>query len=125
MFLIVAVTKFRRKVRIAPDHDLDSIGGCDVPQIWLTYDELAALIDCDSQGARSAVVSLGLDRRRCSDGLTRTKLSPSLTEAFLDVVVRRRLELEIGACAEDLRTLRERMAGRGRHAIKYRTTATG
>jgi hypothetical protein len=100
-------------------------GGLGVPQIWLTYDEMAVLIDCEPLAARSAVVSLGLDRRRCRDGLTRTKLSPSLTEAFLDLVVRRRLEQEISASAGDLRAMRDRMAARSLPVPKLRSAAAG
>jgi len=83
-----------------------------VPQIWLTYDELAALIDCDPAGARSAAMAIRLDRRRSRDGHTRAKLTPSLAEAFLQGILRQRLEQEIAACAGDLRAMRERMAAR-------------
>jgi hypothetical protein len=81
-----------------------------VPQIWLTYDELAALMDCDPAAARSAALAIRLDRRKSRDGQTRAKLTPSLTEALLDTMLQRRLELEIAACAGDLRAMRERMA---------------
>lgn len=81
-----------------------------MPQIWLTYDELAVLMDCDPAAARSAALATRLDRRKSRDGQTRAKLTPSLTEALLDVMLQRRLELEIAACAGDLRAMRERMA---------------
>jgi hypothetical protein len=83
-----------------------------VPQIWLTYDELAALMNCDPAEARGAVAAIPLDRRKCRDGRTRAKLSSSLTEAFLDAALRQRVEQEIAACASDLRTMQGRMAGR-------------
>jgi hypothetical protein len=83
-----------------------------VPQIWLTYDELAALMDCDRTEARGAAAAIRLDRRKSRDGHTRAKLTPSLTEAFLDGVLQQRLEQEIAACAGDLRATRERMAAR-------------
>jgi hypothetical protein len=81
-----------------------------VPQIWLTYDELAALMDCDPAAARNAAAAIPLDRRRSRDGYTRAKLSPSLIEAFLDAVLQQRLEQQVAACAGDLRAMHDRMA---------------
>lgn len=83
-----------------------------MPQIWLTYDELAALMDCDQAEARGAVAAIPLDRRKSRDGRTRAKLNSSLTEAFLDAALQQRVEQEIAACASDLRTILERMAER-------------
>ena len=84
-----------------------------VPQIWLTYEELAALIACDTTQARAAASAIGLDRRKSRDGTTRAKLTPALTTAFLDGMLQQRLEQEMAACAGDLRAMRERMAERG------------
>jgi hypothetical protein len=83
-----------------------------MPQIWLTYDELAALMGCDWAEARSAAAAVSLDRRKSRDGHTRVKLNSYLTEAFLDAVLQRRLEQESAACSSDLRTMLERMAER-------------
>jgi hypothetical protein len=102
------------------------MGDPGVPQIWLTYDELAALMDCDPAGARGAALAIRLDRRKSRDGQTRTKLTASLTEAFLDRELRQRLEREIVACAGDLRAMRERMAARAAVAApKSRSAAAG
>lgn len=81
-----------------------------MPQIWLTYDELAALMDCDPRTARNAAATIPLDRRRSRDGHTRAKLSPSLTEAFLDAVMQQRLDRQVAACAVDLRAIHDRMS---------------
>lgn len=81
-----------------------------VPQIWLTYDELGVLMNCDPACARETAIAFALDRRKSRDGKTRAKLSPSLTEAFLEGILQHRLEQEIAACAADLRAVRERMA---------------
>ncbi len=81
-----------------------------MPQIWLTYDELAALMNCDPAAARAAAAAMRLDRRRSRDGCTRAKLTPSLTDAFFDRVLRQRLEQEIAAGAADLWAMRDRMA---------------
>jgi hypothetical protein len=102
------------------------MGDPGVPQIWLTYDELAALMDCDPAGARGAALAIQLDRRKSRDGQTRAKLTASLTEAFLDRELRQRLEREIVACAGDLRAMRERMAAHSAVAApKSRSAAAG
>lgn len=82
-----------------------------MPQIWLTYDELAALINCDPARAREAAMAFRLDRRKSRDGQTRAKLTPPLAEAFLHEVLRQRLDQEVAACTGDLRAMHERMAG--------------
>jgi hypothetical protein len=126
VFLIVAVTDLKQKVRTAREYRFRTTGDPGVPQIWLTYDELAALMDCDPAAARGAALAIRLDRRKSRDGQTRAKLTPSLTEALLDVMLQRRLELEIAACAGDLRAIRERMAARSAVAApKWRAAAAG
>ncbi len=81
-----------------------------MPQIWLTYREFAALINCEPVEARIASITTGLDRRKSRDGLTRVKLTEPLADAFLDIVMRQFLECEIGACANHLRSVHEQMA---------------
>jgi hypothetical protein len=102
-----------------------TMGDPGVPQIWLTYDELAALMDCDPAGARGAAAAIRLDRRKSRDGRTRAKLTPSLTEAFLDGVLQQRLEQEVAACAGDLRAMRDRMAARTAAVPKIPSAAAG
>ena len=96
-----------------------------MPQIWLTYEELAVLMDCDPAAARSAASAIQLDRRKSRDGNTRAKLSPLLTEAFLDGVLRQRFDQEIAACAGDLRAMRERMTARADVLPRFRSAAAG
>jgi hypothetical protein len=81
-----------------------------VPQIWLTYDELGVLMNCDPMSARATAIAVGLDRRRSRDGKTRAKLSPSLTDAFLEGVLQHRLDQAVAGCAADLRAMHDRMA---------------
>lgn len=83
-----------------------------MPQIWLTYDELAALIDCDPAEARGTAAAIPLDRRKSRDGQTRVKLDASLTEMFLDGALQQRIGQDLAACASDLQTMHERMARR-------------
>lgn len=82
-----------------------------MPQIWMTYDELAVLMKCDPTAAREAAATLPLDRRRSHDGQTRAKLSPSLADAFIESEMRVRLERAVDACAGDLAAMHDRMAG--------------
>jgi hypothetical protein len=81
-----------------------------VPQIWLTYGELANLIGCDESAARATASSIPLDRRKSRDGHTRAKLNAQLTEIFVERLARHWIEGEITTCAIDLRAVRERMA---------------
>ncbi|MBV8696540.1 MAG: hypothetical protein JO052_01575 [Bradyrhizobium sp.] len=81
-----------------------------MPQIWLTYDELAALMNCDAAGARRAAVAIGLDRRRSRDGQTRAKLTPPLMDAFLERILREHIERDLAVCAGALRAKHEQMA---------------
>jgi hypothetical protein len=86
-----------------------------VPQIWLTYDELAELMDCDAAAARTIAVAMPLARRKSRDGHTRAKLNGPLTDIFLDRITRDRLDRDSAvsdttAYAGKLRTLFEQMA---------------
>ena len=50
-----------------------------MPQIWMTYDELATLCECTGSEARLRAIHLSLDRRKSRDGATRVKLDLALT----------------------------------------------
>jgi len=54
-----------------------------MPQIWLTYEELAEMFSCDVGKARQEVIAQEWPRRRCHDGLTRTKLSPATAHEYM------------------------------------------
>ncbi len=95
-----------------------------MPQIWLTYDELATFMNCDAAAARGAAAAIGLDRRRSRDGKTRAKLTPSLEEAFLESLLQRRLEWEMARSASELRTIHARMADRA-DVPQLRSAAAG
>jgi hypothetical protein len=124
MFLIVAMTEIKQKLRIAREHHFRSIGSMRVPQIWLTYDELAAWMNCDRAEARTAAMAIGLDRRKSRDGQTRAKLTPPLAKVFLDNILRQYLEQEM-ACAGDLRAMRERMEMRSTAMPPFRSVIAG
>jgi hypothetical protein len=57
-----------------------------MPQIWMTYDELAALLGCETDDARIQVVERSLDRKKSRDGLTRVKLDVRWMAKFFAAV---------------------------------------
>ncbi|RVU18795.1 hypothetical protein [Methylobacterium oryzihabitans] len=54
-----------------------------MPQIWLTYDEMADHFGCSATEARSGAISQGWRRRRCGDGATRVKLLPDMALDYM------------------------------------------
>lgn len=54
-----------------------------MPQIWLSYPELAAFLGCALDDARPAAIDEGWSRRQCSDGVTRVKLRPADAESYM------------------------------------------
>jgi hypothetical protein len=61
-----------------------------MPQIWMTYDELAGLLDCDSGAAREIALIRQWHRRRSSDGQTRVKLPPAVAGHYIEAEAARR-----------------------------------
>jgi hypothetical protein len=56
-----------------------------MPQVWLTYQELGELLDCDEPAARDKSIQSGWRRRACRDGLTRVKLSPAMAHEYMAI----------------------------------------
>lgn len=81
-----------------------------VPQFWLDYDELGALLGCDAAQARAAAAAIPLDRRKSRDGRTRAKLDGELVARFLDRLVEGHVDERLRACAADLRAVHALMA---------------
>lgn len=96
-----------------------------MPQFWLTYDELGALMGCDAEAARTAAAATPLDRRKCHDGRTRAKLNFALTETFLDRLVQQRLDQQLQTCAGDLKALHQQMVAAQTRAVPSRRAAAG
>ncbi|QQN61942.1 hypothetical protein JIR23_20255 [Bradyrhizobium diazoefficiens] len=96
-----------------------------MPQIWLTYDELAALVDCDPAMVRGTASAMPLDRRKSRDGQTRVKLDAALTKMFLDAASKQRIERDIATSVSDLRTMHERMAERSVATADFPLRANG
>jgi hypothetical protein len=79
-----------------------------MPQIWMTYDELAKLCDCPSSEARVLAIHLSLDRRKSRDGATRVKLDLALTAKFFASV--READFDLDSAIEALQATHRQMA---------------
>lgn len=79
-----------------------------MPQIWMTYDELAALCGCSSADARLRVNHLALDRKKSRDGVTRIKLNLALTAKFFEMI--KETDYNLDAAIEELHQTYHQMA---------------
>jgi len=79
-----------------------------MPQIWMTYDELATLCDCSSSEARLRAIHLSLDRKKSRDGATRVKLDLALTAKFFASV--RESDFDLDSAIEALQSTHRQMA---------------
>jgi hypothetical protein len=79
-----------------------------MPQIWMTYTELAALLDCSVQSARA--YSFALDRKKSRDGMTRAKLNVELTARFIGRI--READPMLDNAVQDLLHVQAEMAQR-------------
>jgi hypothetical protein len=85
----------------------DADGDDVMPQIWMTYDEIAALLGCSADGVRAEAVHRSLDRKKSRDGLTRVKLDSDWTAHFITAV---RANPALDQAIRDLQTIRSEMA---------------
>jgi len=79
-----------------------------MPQIWMTYDELATLSGCTPAEARMRAIHLSLDRRSSRDGATRVKLDLALTAKFFASV--READFDLDSTIEALQATHRQMA---------------
>jgi len=80
-----------------------------MPQIWMTYDELATLSGCSAAEARLQAQQLSLDRRKSRDGNTRVKLNLALTGRFFETI--REAEFGLDDAIAALRETHRQMSG--------------
>ena len=80
-----------------------------MPQIWMTYSELADQLKCSEGAAREQAVLNAWGRRRCSDGLTRVKLKPHLAEEYLAQAGANTTETRFGELMNIIATLEARL----------------
>lgn len=79
-----------------------------MPQIWMTYDELATLSGCSAAEARKQALHLSLDRRKSRDGSTRVKLNLALMARFFAII--RESDFDLDGTIEALRDAHRQMA---------------
>jgi hypothetical protein len=79
-----------------------------MPQIWMTYGELAALLGCSAEAARAKAVARSLDRKKSRDGLTRVKLDSDWTAHFVAAI--RDADPALDQAIRDLYIIRSEMA---------------
>jgi hypothetical protein len=51
-------------------------------QVWLSFDEIQQLFNCEAADARRRVVANQWERRRCSDGLVRAQVPADVAHDF-------------------------------------------
>ena len=78
-----------------------------MPQIWMTYDELAGMLACYPGNARGYTIAHGLERKRSRDGRTRVKLNSELTELFVATI--RSADKSLDRAIHDLHQIHEFM----------------
>lgn len=81
-----------------------------MPQIWMTYEEVADLLDCGGDEVLTRVRDERLDCKISHDGHKRVKLNLALTGLFLDRV--RATALPLDRAVANLRQMHNLMAGR-------------
>lgn len=85
-----------------------------MPRIWMTYAELADLLDCSPTDARDYAIARSLVRRKGRSGLTHTELDGQLTLTFIDRVRGHDRpaspEIELEQAIADLLDIHEEMA---------------
>jgi hypothetical protein len=82
-----------------------------MPQIWMTYDEIADLLGCDAEVARAMAIHRSLDRRKSRDGLTRTKLDLDWTSRFIAAI--QEADPVLNQAVRELRMMGNTMSRRG------------
>jgi len=80
-----------------------------MPQIWMTYQELATLCDIGVDEARMQAQQQLLDRRRSRDGNTRVKLNAALIARFLETI--RESDSQLDDAIAALRETHRQMTG--------------
>jgi hypothetical protein len=75
--------------------------GIGMPQIWMTYEELAGMLDCTVEAVRERVRLERLDRKISRDGKKRVKLSMAMVSIFIERL--KTIDSPIDLAVDDLR----------------------
>jgi hypothetical protein len=78
-----------------------------MPQIWMTYEELAGMLDCTVMEAREIVHLERLDRKISRDGKKRAKLSTTMVGMFIERL--KTGEFVMNYAVDDLRRVHDLM----------------
>ena len=81
-----------------------------MPQIWMTYEELAGMLDCTVMEARERIHLERLDRKISRDGKKRAKLSMAMTGIFIERL--RTIDHTIDRAVGDLRHVHDLLSER-------------
>jgi hypothetical protein len=84
-----------------------NLQGITMPQIWMTYEELAGMFDCTVVEAREIVHLERLDRKISRDGKKRAKLSITMVAMFIERL--KTGEFVMTNAVDDLRRVRDLM----------------
>jgi hypothetical protein len=74
-----------------------------MPQIWMTYEELAGMLDCTVMEARDRVHFERLDRKISRDGEKRAKLNAAMIGIFIERIKTSALAMD--QAVDDLRAV--------------------
>jgi hypothetical protein len=86
-----------------------------MPQIWMTYREIADMLGSDTDVARAETIRRSLDRKKSRDGSTRAKLDLELTALFIAAI--RDADPALDQAIHNLRVMGEAMSQSGRHSV--------
>jgi predicted transcriptional regulator len=98
---------------------LSAHGDDAVPQIWMTYGEIAALLGCTPDEVRVQAVHRSLDRKKSRDGFTRVKLDSEWTASFFAAI--RNADPMLNQAISKLRTIHGEMARGNREFVNPET----
>lgn len=85
-------------------------GTIEMPQIWLTYDEMGRFLDTSAEQARLNAIEARLDRRQCSDGYSRIKLPADMVSGYLLHAIAE--QSAVSGHGQPLDTLADQLVGR-------------
>jgi hypothetical protein len=84
-----------------------NLQGMTMPQIWMTYEELAGMLDCTVTEVREIARLERLDRKISRDGKKRAKLSIAMVGMFIERL--KAGEFVMNYAVDDLRRVHDLM----------------
>jgi hypothetical protein len=92
-----------------------------MPQIWMTYGEIATLLGCTPDEARGQTMHRSLDRKKSRDGFTRVKLDSEWSVIFLAAI--READPMLNQAISHLQTIHGEMPRGNRPFVKPETAS--